>query len=474
MLKQKFAIVDLETTGGSFLADRVIEVGVIVMENGQITETFQSLINPERYIPQSIQQLTGIRESQLWDAPTFSMLKDKLKELLDGAIFVAHNAKFDQGFLKAEFARLEIPFNPKTLCTVQLSRKVFPEHRHHNLDALMLRLGVNCENRHRALDDAKVLHEFFLYLEEKFSESEREEFFRQVLKEIYIPPNLSKEKLKDLPQEPGVYIFYDENAFPIYVGKSINIHNRVLSHFHSCVTSSKEMKIFQKVHSIETIKTCGELGALLLESQMVKKLQPLHNRKLRKVKILTTLQKQITAEGYETVEVASLDQIEPTSIGNVMGIFRSKKQAENYLEEVAKEFILCKKLLHLEKNFECFGYQLKRCKGACLNEESPADYNSRFQYAFEKTALRPWPYKGIVALEERNTLEGKGQVFFISDWCLIATGKYSESGFSVERIPDKIFDYDQYKILNRHLSKTASRKLKILSEEQFQLVLSES
>jgi DNA polymerase III subunit epsilon len=481
MFKEKFAIVDLETTGGSFSYDRVIEVAVIIVENGEVVERFQSLVNPERYVPSAISELTGIKEGDLENAPTFAMLKDQLLELLNGRIFVAHNARFDKGFLKAEFGRQDIRFNPKTLCTVQLSRRIFPHARFHNLDALMGRLRVECRNRHRALDDAEVLYGFFKYIEGNIPEEEIATVLKQLAKETYLPPNLLKEELQQLPEHAGVYVFYD-GAAPLYVGKSVNLRDRVLSHFQNSSNSSKELKIFQKVTSVETHFTCGELGALLLESQMIKELQPLHNRRLRKRRLLTAIRRLSVDEGnvdYQKTEIVYLEEISPEKIGEILGVFKSKRQAEKYLEDISKEYSLCQKLLGMEKTkHECFGYQIKRCHGSCVGEENFAEYNQRFEVAFEKTAVRSWPYQGVLAIEEKNMEEGKGEVFFVQDWCLIAKGKYQESGMEIENIGEKVFDFDQYKILNRYISQRSPRGLrknfKLLGQEDFQKILQEN
>ncbi len=154
------AIVDVETTGGSAIYHRVIEVGVLIVEDGAIVEQYEQLIYPRGPVPAFISSITGITNADLRGAPPFEDIADELSSKLDGSVFVAHNARFDYGFLKSEFNRSAIPFSADCLCTVRLSRKLFPEQERHNLDTIIERWGIAVDRRHRALDDALVLFEF--------------------------------------------------------------------------------------------------------------------------------------------------------------------------------------------------------------------------------------------------------------------------------------------------------------------------
>lgn len=169
MLPDKLAFVDIETTGCNPKFDRIIEIGVIRVENNQIVQQYNQLINPERHLPPEITLMTGITGKDLENQPTFQDIKRTIHELLTDCLFVAHNARFDYGFLKYEFAREQMKFAPKHCCTVKLSRKLFPDVRHHNLDAVMQRFDLTCANRHRAYDDAHLLYQFYDKLQTMFS-----------------------------------------------------------------------------------------------------------------------------------------------------------------------------------------------------------------------------------------------------------------------------------------------------------------
>lgn len=163
------SIIDLETTGLRASSNRVIEIGLIRVIDNQVVERYQQLINPERSIPPFIQQHTGITPAMVKDAPTFAEILPKLQSLMDGGTFVAHNASFDYSFIQAEYARHGLSYQAPRLCTVRLSRRFFPAYRHHGLDALIHRFGLSCPARHRALDDAEVVWQFYKILTQNIS-----------------------------------------------------------------------------------------------------------------------------------------------------------------------------------------------------------------------------------------------------------------------------------------------------------------
>ncbi len=208
MLDKPLAIVDVETTGQSAVYGRIIEIAVIRIEHGSITQTFQSLVNPERYISPLIEGLTGITNADVADAPVFADIAGKVRKLLDGAIFVAHNARFDYAFVKNEFRALGRPFSARCLCTVKLSRKLFPQHRHHNLSSVIERHGISCDARHRAMGDAQAVYEFLRSIEEREEEERVRSAVDEILKASSLPVGLDRRSFDDLPELPGVYLLY--------------------------------------------------------------------------------------------------------------------------------------------------------------------------------------------------------------------------------------------------------------------------
>ncbi len=213
---QNLCIVDLETTGGNCVSNRIIEIAILVIEQGKLVSTYSSLVNPEAPIPHFIQNLTSIQPSDLEDAPVFAEIKDEVYQLLKDRLFIAHNVRFDYGFIKNEFKRHQISFSEKSLCTVRLSRKLFPQEKRHNLDSLIERFDLKCADRHRALGDALAVWEFLQLLPNHVTEESIEKAWKIIGKTPTHPPNLLSSTIESLPHQPGVYIFKDANQAPLY------------------------------------------------------------------------------------------------------------------------------------------------------------------------------------------------------------------------------------------------------------------
>lgn len=440
--------VDIETTGGSYRTSRVLEVAAIRYENGE-TREFSSLVNPLTYIPASITKLTGITQSDITDAPTFDQIADELLSVCEDAVFVAHNVRFDYSFLKAEFARAGIEFSPKLLCTVRLSRALYIQHKGHSLAKLIERHEIPVLNRHRALADARAIKYFTeLAFDEHGADRFAEAVSRQ-LKTQYLPPNLDMTELESIGDVPGVYIFKDDHHQPLYVGKSVTLRTRILSHFRD--TNAKELKLSQRVHHVETIPTGSELGALVVESRLVKQLQPLFNRQLRRISRYALLLKDVV-DGYATLEVRSGAIDAATDLSKIYGVYETRTKAKARLLELTRTFQLCPKLMGIEKtNGACFSYQLGRCKGACIGEELPDVYNRRFEIALEHSRVAAWPYRSPVAIQVNE----QGERVVVDNW--IVRGFLNGDGERVYEDHAPHFDVDEYKIIKRFLRQNAQR-----------------
>lgn len=433
----------LKRQGGSYRNSRVLEVAAIRVENGEITQEFSTLLNPETYIPSSITALTGISEGDIVGAPTFEDIADELLEIMEGAVFVAHNVRFDYSFLKQEFARIGVNFSPRLLCTVRLSRALYSEHKGHSLEKIIARHAIPVRDRHRALEDARAIH-FFSQL--AFDERGQEAFDAAVthqLKSQSLPPHLDLKELEAIESIPGVYIFKDEMHQPVYVGKSISLRKRVLSHFQS--TAPREVKLSQSVHHVETIPTGSELAALLLESKLIKELKPIYNRLLRRVSMYAMLVRK-EQDGYAHLSVVSGTVDSDTDLSTIYGVYTNRTKAKQAILELTRSFQLCPKLMGLEKaNGACFSYELGRCKGACIGIESPELYTRRFELALERSKLSEWPYDGPISLPVNEA----GERVKIHNW--IVQGFDDEYGNAVIVDAEPNFDLDEYKIIRRFI-----------------------
>lgn len=449
IINEPLVCVDIETDGMNHTNGHVIEVAAIRIENGQIVDEFTTLVNPGSDIPYFITNLTGITTSDVSTAPSFDDIADRLQEIMSGAIFVAHNVRFDYSFLRQEFRRIGMEFEPKQLCTVKLSRHLYPEQRSHKLASLIERHGFGYSARHRAYDDANILWQFLSLVSETFSPDILSAAISQQVKRPSIPKNLNPETIARLPTGPGVYIFEDEVGAPLYIGKSINIKRRVMSHFSADKDNYKELKISQAIHNISVRETGGELEALLLESHLIKTMQPLHNRLLRRTRKLVAFKKSINESGYIELKTETISELEPSDFDEILSLHPNRSKQKSSLLTAIKTFDLCPKLCGLEKSKgACFSYQLGKCRGACVGAESAATYNRRLLLAFERKKIDSWPYNSPIIIEENGAeLAGIRHGFIVDQWSIVGTITQEEDFEPQVSRYESAFDLDAYKIL---------------------------
>ncbi len=446
MLDQPLVFLDLETTGANAVYDRITEIGLIeVVPGGRATE-WSTLVNPGVRIPPTIQSITGITDEMVALAPAFAELAGPLLARLEGKLLIAHNARFDYGFLRNAFRRAGHRYVSRVLCTVKLSRKLYPGEARHNLDALMARHGVACEARHRALGDARAISLLFGKWRRELGEERVAAAVAALVKTPTVPAGLPEGALDDIPESPGVYLFHGENDAVLYVGKSINLRSRVMAHFAGDHRESKDMKIAQQVKRVDWIETAGELGALIEEARLVKALAPVYNRRLRRTADLCAWhwRAEDPASPPRLVTARELDE---TGFGDLHGLFRSRAAALEELREIAADHQLCPIVLGLEKGHgPCFAHQLKRCRGACVGKETPVAHGLRLGTALARLRMRPWPFRGRIGVREKNA----GALIVLDRWCYLGTAR-SETALTEltgERL-QPVFDLDTYKILSR-------------------------
>ncbi len=475
LLDAPLAIVDLETTGAHPDNSRITEIAVIEVEYGEVRSEWDTLVNPETGIPAGIQALTGITDAMVAGAPTFRELAGDLFERLQGRVVVAHNARFDYGFLKREFERYGLRYNARTLCTVRLSRKLYPEHARHNLDALMARHGIACSARHRALGDAQVLWEFLCIASRERGFEAVAAAARGIAKLPSLPASIDRAMIDAIPDLPGVYVFYAEGGAPLYVGKSMAMRTRVLAHFSEAVRSARETEMARAVSTIASFRTCGELGALLKEADLVKTLSPAFNRKLRRTGDLFTFVFEPHLNPARALRLAAGDDIEGDSLPFMHGLFQSRRGALAALRGLADELGLCLQTLGFEKaprtaGRACLRQEVGKCAGACSGEEPLLAHHARVSAALARLKLPAWPYRGPIGVVEKDTYREATEreateIHVVHNWCYLGTARSDEDlAALVESPPRARFDTDHYKILVRHLAGKARFKVVALPD----------
>ena len=448
---QRWLFLDVETTGSTATRDRVTEVAWVLLdgETGQVTKE-SHLVNPDARIPAFIQQLTGITDDMVADAPRFSAIAPRLAAAMDGAVFVAHNARFDYGFIKNEFKRIGQSVRAPVLCSVKLSRLFFPAEKRHNLDAVMARHQLQADSRHRALTDADLIYQFWLDLQQRFGPQKVLDAAKSLISQSSWPSHLDADALDEMPDTPGVYIFYGEKRFTLYVGKSKHLRQRVLSHFSGDHAHGKELSLSMQVRQIEWHETPGEIGALLLEASLVKQLAPSHNVRLRRNKSLCAW--RFSTETNAPPSLVWTQDLEAGAQDDLYGLFTSQRHAQTWLTTLAETHQLCKGRLGLEKvkpKQPCFGRQLRQCKGVCVGEEAPNLHDLRLLAAMVDRKVATWPFAGPVGFVERSKDKTQTAIHVVDRWCYLGTATQEGECADLLETARPQFDPDIYKILRK-------------------------
>ncbi len=433
---ERLAFVDVETTGTRPTRDRLTEIAIIPVDHGVVGESFQSLIDPGVAIPPTITRLTGISDEMVVDAPAFGRLADEVVGLLEGRWLVAHNARFDAGFLRNAFRQAGKGLGLGELCTVKLSRRMDRTERRHNLDSLVTRHRLPVGDRHRAMGDCQALPALVARFIERDGVGAVVEALRRQVSRASTPPNLDPARLDAVPGVPGIYRFFGEEGALLYVGKSVNLRARVRSHFSDDHRSDREMRIAQQTHEIDWIETAGEIGALLTEARLVKSEQPIFNRRLRARRGL--LAWYWDDQSGDPPALVQIDELAPSDLGRAHGVFRSRMKARERLSELAKEYRLCPQYLGLEKGAgrACFAHQIGQCGGLCAGKEPEIAHRLRLKQALAPLALKAWPYPGAIAI--REVRDGMEERHLFRHW------RYHGTAHSEGELRELLVDSDEY------------------------------
>jgi DNA polymerase III subunit epsilon len=375
-----YAIIDIETTGGSPRLEKITEIAIYLHDGNQVTGEFVTLVNPERNIPYFITNLTGITNEMVEDAPRFFEIAKQIVELTEGRTFVAHNARFDYSFIREEFKSLGFNYKRNLLDTVALSRKLIPGHKSYSLGNICKDLRISINGRHRAAGDALATVRLFEIL---MAKDRQINGIKSVLmkntKLSKLHPNLDVNKIDKIPDEPGIYFFYNEKGDLIYIGKSKNLQQRISTHLSNNSTN-RAMEMRDLIADIDWERTGSELIALLRESSEIKLNKPVYNRAQRRTGFQWGIFSFTDSEGYINYRYGQLNNDDiPVSV------FTSKEKTKAKLGYLVDNFNLCQKLSGLyDTEGACFHFQVGICKGACCGKETPSEYNERALKATEE------------------------------------------------------------------------------------------
>lgn len=448
-----YAIIDIETTGGSALTEKITEIAIYKHDGKTIVDEYQTLVNPERPIPPFITRLTGISDDMVRTAPKFFEVARKIVELTEGCTFVAHNSAFDYQFVRQEFLKLGYRYKRPNLCTVKLSRKLIPGLPSYSLGNLCQSLNISIKDRHRAAGDALAtvkLFEKLLAVDENLCG----------ISPDGLHPDLDRSVFASLPSTPGVYYFYSEKDVPVYVGKSKDIATRVHTHF-SAPKTDKALQMRESVSRIQFCETGSELVALLKESAEIKNLKPVYNRMQRRTLYRYGLYSFENKSGYHCLQVSKIN-----NSAKPITVYTSYEEASAQIRRLAGMNRLCQKLCGIYHNHgACFHYGINMCNGACIGKEAPEVYNLRV-----KQALSVYAHAGenLIIIDKGRTEDEHSAV-------LIEKGVYkgfgwfypSETGYDAQNIREHIEpqndNRDVLQIINSYLNH--AKGVKILNFE---------
>ena len=361
---------------------RVVEVGVVVIENGEMVDRFQSLINPEIEIPFNVTLIHGITNGMVESEPTFSEIADQLDEITRDCVFIAHSVQFDFGFIKAEFNRIGKSFDRKRLCTVRLSKRLIPGLKSHSLASLCHFYSIQNQRAHRALEDAEATARIFLHLSEMPQfELVLKEFLNRKSKEMSLPPHVKKDSFINLPETCGVYIFSDQTGKVVYVGKALHIKDRVSQHFSGNTHTKGKQSFLNHVFTVDYQETGHELMALLVENELIKKHFPRFNSTNKDFQLNFGIYRYHDQKGFTRLVVG-----ETGKWSQPISVFRTKAEATLALLKSTMKFGLCLVMNQLlpEKNGTC-SYKNEdgiHCR-VCNSKINAEDYNFAIENAIE-------------------------------------------------------------------------------------------
>ncbi|HKK61807.1 MAG TPA: exonuclease domain-containing protein [Bacteroidales bacterium] len=448
----EFAVVDLETTGGLPSRDRIIEIGIVIITDGEVTDRYESLVNPERSIPPFIANMTGISNEAVKAAPKFFEIAKDIVLKLKGRIFVAHNVNFDYNFLRYEFQQLGYAFSSRRLCTVQLSRKLYPEYKSHGLSKLVKRFNLNMTDRHRALGDAQATAEFLLlsFQQKTNTPAEIKHLVNFGLQSARLPQNISIEDLHKLPEKPGVYFLMDDNNEFAYIGKSDNIKRRIFEHFGK--GGKKTSQLLRSVHHIEYELTPGNLIALLKEDQYIKKYNPPINKAQKRTSFPYVIVKhQKSNNTFFKVHTHTRAEKQKWE---VIAEFGQRKHAYAHLENVSRDLGLCACRIQDKTQSKCWKRQTNSCP-IPENMEEPISID-----LLENQISQYFPNDQIIweSLSNENSI---GFIKIQSGICT-AFGELSnqESIHSLEELENHSFPYSGTSYTNKVIFRELSMRRK--------------
>lgn len=390
---------DIETTGGHASACGITDIAIVITDGKNVLERYETLVNPMRHIPRSIESLTGISNEMVEDAPLFGEIAEDVYRLLHNRVFVAHNVNFDYSFVRYALEQHGLVLKVPKLCTVRISRKVHPGLPSYSLGRLCQSLDIPLYNRHRAGGDADATVLLFMKMLEWDVNDHIAKMLTSETKEQMLPPQLLKSEFDQLPEKPGIYYFLNDKFKPIYVGKAVNIKKRVAQHFTGTNFGPQRQRFLQEIHHLAFEECATELMAFLLEATEIKRLWPKYNHALKRFEPKFGLVDYQDQSGFIRLVVGRINRNQIA-----LHTFYSEEDGRDFLHHLVRDFSLCPARCMLGKcalEATCFSCHVTR--------EDADSYNARVQDAIQH--LKDYAPSFLIVDKGRNAQE-KSCVWF--------------------------------------------------------------
>ncbi|MDX1349035.1 MAG: exonuclease domain-containing protein [Putridiphycobacter sp.] len=410
----EYAIIDIETSGGTPKDSKVIEIAIIITDGTTVLDTYQTLVNPEKSIDWYVTKLTGITNKDVANAPKFYEVAKTIYQLIENRVFVAHNIGFDYPIVRNEFKSLGLDIRLPHLCTIQTARVLIPDVESYGLKNLSNHLDIKLDSHHRAMADTEATAEIFSKLY-RIVDGKLDHFIKQDINPKLLHEKLDLATFDDIPNKTGVYFFYNDKGELIYIGKSIHIKKRVEQHLKNTKTD-KAIQMRSEIAKIEYQLTGSELISLLKESELIKKYQPPYNRAQRNTNFSYGIYTYVDGKGYINLTIKKVNATEQP-----VHTFTSIAAAKSQLESWVETYDLCEKLVGLfSSTGACFKYTIKNCAGACAGKESAETYNKKVQQLIDKLTFSK---KSFIITDKGKS---KTEISFV----YIEKGQYKGYGFA--------------------------------------------
>ena len=442
------AFLDVETTGLSPVENRISEIGVVTV-NGDHVDRWTTKVKTaaRRELASTIDWEPRFDD----DAPLFGDIAVELAQRLSGRLLIAHNARFDHAFLRAEFDRVGIAFSPDVLCSVMLSRKLYPHLAHHDLDSLAEFHGLRADTRHRALPDADLVWQLWQVIRRQHSENVIGNIIGSLLAGPVLPSRLDPSLVERLPEAPGAYVFYGEDDRPLLVGAAGNLKLHVVNYFRIDQATDKALEYSHRVTNITWRATQGMLGAQLHAAALDGILFETAARRMQTAAFTW----RFSPDAMPSVAVVPLSDCRAPGATASFGMFASERKARNALGRLATRHQLCHCLLGIFgcAKVECGACPVDRSGSRCADRVSRKKQLMRIFAALKPLQIQDWPHAGPIGIRERS------DVHVVDQWRFLGTARNESDLYALLEHQSGVFNRRVHRLLSRTFSKLPRKRL---------------